>query len=231
MKRPVLLAVCLGFVPFFSQNALAQARPKTQWGLSGSVTPKFYMWSSITDGVKQHTMSGRELTFGFVRGRVDGGDWGVSFVHKSFREGGSFTHTFDSCFDPNGPHCQQSETFTLHGVSITGVVVHWYKPLLTVRRRVQLWISVALGPGRTVGTIDKAVDGFVGQGFPLVLTPIHTFQNRPVTEDDLPAIFPLVRAEAAGAVILGRAFKIKIAGGLNFPSVRSFRVEGIYFFQ
>ncbi len=226
MKRVSLLVISLGLAQLVPDLAWAQS--KSTWGLSVSSAPRFYMWSSITDGVKKHTMSGSDIAIGLAHGSVRGGDWGISFVHMPFKEGGRFTHTFID-FNTNLPRTEQ---FTLHGVSITGVALHWYKPLVTIKERVQLGFNLAFGPGRTKGTIDVEKDGFNAVSFnPLVVEHFHTFVNQPVTKDDLPAIFPLARAELGGGLLATPRFKIKVLGGLNFPSVRSFRIEGAYFFN
>jgi len=48
-------------------------------------------------------------------------------------------------------------------------------------------------------------------------------------EDELLSVFPLVKLELMGAVIAAPSFKIKVAGGLNFPGT-GFRVLGVYLF-
>ena len=57
----------------------------------------------------------------------------------------------------------------------------------------------------------------------------HTEETFPATEDIGLKTYPLLQAEAQGAVLLGRAFKLQVAAGLNFPSV-GVRVAGVYFF-
>jgi hypothetical protein len=53
--------------------------------------------------------------------------------------------------------------------------------------------------------------------------------SRPAT-DVMYSIVPLIKAEAQGAVILAPGFKIKVAGGLNFPSVATVRIGLVYLF-
>lgn len=225
MTRAIVsLGICLVLFQVMPHTASAQS--KTAWGLNVSYTPKFYMWSNITHDVKHHTMSGREIAIGFVHGRTDGGDWGFSLLYKRFREGGRFTKTFGGAQQPT------TEEYTLHGVSVTGVEFHWYKPVITIKRRVQIGVNLGLGPGQAAGTIDIERDYFeVVQFTPFVVEHKHTFVSQPITLDDFPTPFPLAKAELAGGVILSPRLKIKASGGLNFPSVRSFRIEGVYFFN
>ena len=68
---------------------MSAAQTESHWGVSGSFTP---MWKSI-ESLRDFYISGegelegKELTIGFVRGSTAGGDWGVSFVHKPFKDG------------------------------------------------------------------------------------------------------------------------------------------------
>jgi hypothetical protein len=48
-----------------------------------------------------------------------------------------------------------------------------------------------------------------------------------LAKDEWLAIFPLAKLEAEGAVILAPGLKVKIAGGLNFPSLGA-RVGVVY---
>src|SRR5690242_9047919 len=84
-----LSRVCLAVVSLvYLLPAVALAQDVSRWGIVGSVTPQWKVPSQlekIFDGTVD--IKGSDVSIGIARGRSRGGDWGVSFVHKRFKDG------------------------------------------------------------------------------------------------------------------------------------------------
>ena len=222
--------------------AYAQKPPKNpHWAISFSATPKWhiapFIENAIADDDENINFQGSELTIGFGRGSRRGGDWGVNFVRKPFKDG-LISESFDtSCFQtsPGQPTlCNNGhETKTAQGLTLTGFEVHWFIAVARIKDRVQVGVNLAGGIANVKGTIRTVNDGsqweFVpapnGQGS-MVLLPQHEQEDKPAAEE-LMKKFPLIKVELEGGVILTPALKLQVAGGLNFPS-NSMRVLFLY---
>ena len=222
--------------------AFAQKPPKNpHWAVSFSSTPKWhiapFVENAIADDGETIDFRGSELTIGFGRGSRRGGDWGVNYVRKPFKDG-LVSESFDtSCFSPSPGQnlCNQGhETRIANGLMLTGFEVHWFIAVARIKDRVQLGVNLGGGLANVKGTIRKINDGsewrFVpnpnGQGGTNVLVPIHEEEENPASEE-LMKKFPLIKIEVEGGLILTPALKVQIAGGLNFPS-NSVRVGLLY---
>ena len=222
--------------------AYAQKAPKNpRWAVSFSVTPSWhiapFIENAIADDDESINFRGSELTIGFGRGSRRGGDWGVNFVRKPFKDG-LISESFDtSCFSPSPGQnlCNNGhETKIANGLMLTGFEVHWFIAVARIKDRVQLGVNLAGGIANVKGTIRTINDGsewrFVqnpnGFGGTNVLTPVHEEEESPASEE-LMKKFPLIKVEIEGGVILTPALKLQVAGGLNFPS-NSVRVLVLY---
>ena len=221
--------------------AYAQKPPKNpRWAISFSATPKWhiapFIESAIADDGETVSFQGSELTIGFGRGSRRGGDWGVNYVRKPFKDG-LISEKFDtSCFSPSPGQnlCNNGhETRVAQGLMLSGVEVHWFIAVARIKDRVQLGVNLAGGVANVKGTIRKINDGsewrFVpapnGQGTN-VLTPIHE-EEVVAASEELMKKFPLIKVEFEGGLILTPALKVQLAAGLNFPS-NSARVLFLY---
>ena len=240
VRRLLILAALIsvaGPIP-----AYAQKPPKNpHWAVSFSATPKWhiapFVENMIADEGETITFQGSELTIGFGRGSRRGGDWGVNYVRKPFKDG-LITESFDSsCFQP-GPNqptlCNNShERNTARGLMLSGVELHWFVAVARIKDRVQLGVNLAGGIASVKGTIQKTRDGsewqFVqgpnGQGS-MVNVPLHESEELAASEE-LMKKFPLIKVEFEGGLILTPALKVQMAAGLNFPS-NSARVLFLY---
>jgi len=108
--------------------AYAQKAPKNpRWAVSFSVTPSWhiapFIENAIADDDESINFRGSELTIGFGRGSRRGGDWGVNFVRKPFKDG-LISESFDtSCFSPSPGQnlCNNGhETKIANGLMLTG---------------------------------------------------------------------------------------------------------------
>ncbi len=206
----LLSALALVILP---GDAGAQGRD-SHWGVSFGLTPRWTATGSsmpvgiLWDNVDEIDLSGSELRVGIIRGSELGGDWGISFVRRTFRDGSvlDFTSAGDA-------------RYVTDGVSLTGVEIHRFSPFVTVAGRVQ----VGMEYGGGVGTL-------AGAG---IATNRPDIGTRDVT-DALRAhgipIVPLARAELAAAIVAAPGVKVRIKGGLNFPGLQTFSVTVNYLF-
>ena len=239
LVRPSLtmLSFVLAFALLGAAPALAQQQPghDSHWGVGFSATPAWTLHDSIRkilfDG--DGTIKGSEVTIGLVRGSRLGGDFGVSFVRKPFKDGSGENSSDQRCFGQNNtaPCVTVTKRTQTQGVYLNGVEGHWFWAIATIKERAQIGLNIGGGVASVKGTIVKTTDGYDFAGFnPQTgvtnLTPVHTVETL-LAKDELISIFPLFKLEAEGSVIVARGLKLKVAGGLNFPSV-SMRVGVVY---
>jgi len=226
--RGVAILVFLVTVPM---RLFAQGTNDRHWGIAASVTPKWQSQSSLTKIIDggDGTFQGSDLTVGFVRGSARGGDWGVSFVQKPFKDGLISTVTENDCQTIPGPtainYCSLlTEKKALHDVALRGVEYHVFKPFATIKR-VQLGVNIGAGVATWRGSIEETQDFRVEQtGRPVM--NMHQVNTEEAKEEFF-HVMPLLKLEAQAAVMAARGFKVKISGGLNFPSTSSFRIGAV----
>jgi len=195
----------------------------TRWGIQASFTPTwtgnetFTKW--LIDGVPD--VEGSEWTFGFVRGTMNGGDWGLSYVRKPFKDGSTFVENEDEC--GSGFGCTTfNETNTTRGVYLRGVEVDFFIPVYS-KNRFQIGINAGGGVGFVEGDVDVVtIQQDPGQ-------PPQTYTSTEKASDVFFAATPLVKAEALVAITLAPGLKVKVGGGLNSPGY-AFRIGAMYLF-
>jgi hypothetical protein len=223
--------------------AAAQGDDGKHFGVSVSFSPYWKSRSDylVTMGLEDvGTLEGTEFTVGMVRGRTFGGEWGVSFVRKPFKDTTTVTEETNSDSGQCGTGCSFSFTNTttsttaFHDVYAQGIEVHWAPSFVTISNRVQIGMNIAGGIAVPKGTIDETrvsvstnTNTFNGQ----TTTNTNTFSD----SDSLPANevmygkVPLFKIEAQAAVILAPGLKVKISGGVNNPGL-GMRIGAVYLF-
>lgn len=232
------LSLCvLSFLLFGAIPAPARAQAnQSHWGVNASFTPQWTLMEPLRKLMFNEggTLAGQEFTIGVVRGSTRGGDWGVSFVRKPFKDGSGSIEVDSECFPPPAQpnQCATTRTASLtRGVYLKGVQVHKFYRFANIKDRVQIGMNVGGGIASVKGQVVETTDGFEARGFNpqtgrVTLSPVHSEETQTAKEELMP-LFPLLKVEAEGAIILTPALKLQIAGGLNFPS-RSFRTGVVY---
>jgi hypothetical protein len=231
----------LVLVLFAAPEASAQ---DSHWGVGASFTPGWTLAERVRDLLADEgetlNIEGTEFTIGLVRGSTLGGDWGVSFVRKPWKDGLGLSSSDTNCFSPgnNQPEvCLRSDEQTLFNqVMLDGVEFHWFiaPGFARIKDRVQFGANIAGGIAQVKGSVTTIEDeqrsefipGPGGGSFRIV--NVHSEETRDA-KDELFSMFPLGKVEFMGAAILAPGFKIKAAWGLNFPGT-GFRVAAIYLF-
>jgi hypothetical protein len=232
----VLISFVLVLAGFLAPTeAQAQSTDQSYWGINASFTPSWSLMKTLEEALfedAEGTIEGKEFTIGFVRGSTLGGDWGVSFVRKPWKDGSGGIETNRQCFNQAQTLCADETTTTLtEGVYLNGVEFHWFGAFVKIKDRAQIGLHVAGGVGQMKGNIVETRDGFEPVFTPpnqITLVPFHEVEILPV-EEELLKYFPLVKLDVQGAVVLTPALKAKLAFGLNFPGY-AFRVGATYLF-
>jgi hypothetical protein len=222
----LLVFVLIGLAP-------AVAKAQSHWGVSFSGTPRWELASQLKEVLEGDDavvdIKGSEVTVGIVRGSKLGGDWGVSFVHKPFKDGSSAVDSDEDCFQST---ClPRTETNVFQNVKLTGVEVHWFARFVNIKERVQIGLNIAGGVASVSGQIIQTNDFFEVTNFDprtgtITASPRRTVDTLDASEELL-SVFPLAKVEVAGSVILARGLKVKLSGGLNFPAF-SARIGLVY---
>lgn len=227
----VCLAILLGAV---LRPSPADAR-QSHWGVAASFTPIMKQGSNIKDLMGTIDLQGPELTVGIARGRRNSGDWAVSFLHKSVKDGSVVqTDEFsDVCGDPGTSCVSTGERSFTRGVTMTGLEAR--KSVVFVHvGRAEIGIDFAGGFATMAGDIETHEFGPVFSFDPATKKSTVRQQETVITE---PAseIFPfkyvpLGRFHVAAGVRLSNAIKVRFSGGIGFPMNNLFTVTGVYFF-
>jgi hypothetical protein len=206
----LVLLLCLAAVP-------AQAQfDDTLWGISGTVNPgwKSPSYVGVVFGAKDNdanyfALEGSELSIGFVRGKNLGGEWGISFVRSTFKDG-SFVVRDDG------------SRVTTKKNSILGGMIHRFVPFGTIKERVQIGMNIGIGAGQIRGEMVKAGPG-------QTQTVIKGKEFLTIDDTNIP-VSPLAKLELSIGAILTPGLKIRANGGLNFPGYQKFSVTATYLF-
>lgn len=184
------------------------AAQDSYWGLSATFTPSWKAKNSVkvlfqADDVD---LSGGEFRAGFVRGRTLGGDWGLSFVRKTIKDG--------SVIDGDDGRYVFGDD-----VVLTGGTLDKFAVFGTIKERVQIGMLLGIGAAQIKGTAVRNGSATVDakEGLRLAGQDIK--------------FSPLARVELAVAVIVVEGFKIRASGGVNYPGYTAFSIGGVYLFE
>jgi hypothetical protein len=206
-------------------SAQAQADP-TRWGVSVSFVPDWKVppkvGALLLDDAETN-LYGSELRIGIMRGRDEGGDWGVSYVNKAFGNEAGISES-SGCFpftgNPAGACAPTGSVYDFSDVRLTGVEIHKFTPFGTIGRRVQIGLEFAGGVASIKGTAHGVVFGVEGSR-----------ADEPQARDLFIAkLMPLVRLEAVVAVIVAPGLKVRVHGGINSPGYQVVGITASYGF-
>jgi hypothetical protein len=249
------------FITLLTAPAAAQATgDASHWGVAGGVVPDWQTLSALKEvfTVDGLNMSGREFRVGIVRGRTMSGDWGVSFVRRSFEsrtslpgeDAGASCRATGRAVDgmwTGSEECLASRVAYLpFEVMLNGVELNKFIPFGTIKRRVQIGLNVAAGAGWTNDMVrretreveySRPATGPVSQ--PVVFGDPGPETVRQIAEEPVEfrellvggiSPMPLGKLELAVAVIAAPRLKVRVSGGLNFPGTHRVAVTMVYFF-
>ena len=218
---------------FVPHHAAAQEREReSRWGAAVSFTP---LWKGERDLVEmlisdgEGSVEGTQFSIGIARGSLWGGDWGVSYVRTPFKDGLQLVEAESSC--ENNSCFSHTSTQTFRAVRLSGVEVHGFFPIVTIRRLVQVGVNVAGG----IATVDGEVEEIFDQTFSFTQPngQVNTQSSHEVSVEPANEFLykyqPLMKVELQGAVIIAPRVKIKVSWGLNYIGTGA-RIGAVVFF-
>lgn len=226
--RRWLATLCLVLVP-----AVALAQQETHWGVAAAFTPQWKVPSQLEelfDGTVD--LKGTDFAVGIVRGRHQGGDWGLSFIHKKVKDGSRVEQFEEECGFTNGCFLDGA-SYVTRGVAVNGVELHKYIPFGTIKQRLQIGMNFAGGVGSFTGEVEERelfAELIPGGRSPGPGRSVETRTIQPASELMGTSILPLVKVQIALGFIVNPSFKIRAQGGIDLPGYELFSVTGVVFF-
>jgi hypothetical protein len=244
---PRLFAACCAGALLVAPASLAAQEPEVpqRWGVSATFVPSWKVPSGdsplaklgelvLTSGDGGLGVTGGDFRIGVVRGRHLEGDWGVSYVRRTFEDGSFQGEIVNEC--PSLQNCSVfGERYIYQGVTLDGIEANKFITFGTIQNTVQIGVDISIGVGWLKGTAEKTeartefIQGpppqFQGQIVPIIET-----SQVPATELSTTDPTLLGRAELAAAVILPRGLKVRVSGGMNYPGQHTLGVVIMYFF-
>jgi hypothetical protein len=257
----------------------AQSNQPSSWGVVGTFVPRWEIPPSLEPvatlhfseddaSIEELDLRGQEFRIGIARGRMLSGDWGVSFVRRTYADDdiqGSGGGGCEGGSVPGGATVLQCmdlrNNISRRDVLLNGLEVHKFIAFATIRQRVQIGLNIGGGFGTASGRIDTTsfedrytctfppgvVPPFADPSFEFgddvdlcrgaIIGNLTTVQTGASSEDvsrllksESSKTLPIGRVEIAGAVLIGPQFKVRVAGGMNYPGTNAVSITGLYFF-
>jgi hypothetical protein len=231
MKR-ILAAVIIALVGLTDVSA-AQSDPsedrRSHFGVIGSFSPQSNFRNTFELLFDGSTFDVRSTDFeiGFiVRGRQLGGEWGVSFVQKNYRDGSVIDATAEDC-------SLGCVTFgnrdIMRDVRLRGVSIHKFAPFVTIKRRVQIGLTVGGGVAQAAGSSEHH------DFSPRFIPPNTNVQSETISHINAKELFlegirtiPIWKVELAVAALVAPGLKVRVGGGINFTNYPAFSFGATY---
>lgn len=214
---------------------------QSHWGIAGSFTPRWEFLHFLEDSMDRVIdMTGNEMRIGIVRGRQLGGEWGASFVKRRIDDDSTLAQEKPKCLSGIGqPNvCAGGNTYRTRGAFMNGVQLHWFVPMATIARRVQIGAVVSGGVARVGGDADETqehlqvtVHPVTGAASLSVAAETSLVEARSIFSHTFVAEYmPIGGVEAAVAVIVAPGVKLRVSGGAAFPGFHTVSVTAQYLF-
>jgi hypothetical protein len=250
MQRALVLMFLVALCPTLLE---AQPDDPTRWGVGVGFVPKFRISNGsgvlgklaevmYEQGDVGLDVKGSDFRVGVVRGRRLKGEWGVSYIRRSFKDESTQGGVETSCFpgtQPNSQSCYTygTEYFYNDNVVLNGIEANRLFVLGTIKSVVQIGIDLGGGIGWMNGTAIQRRTEPVSGNFPPPPANTTIFFPTIVTETEIPAStlvgvdpVPIGRAELAVGFILGKNVKVRASGGMNVPGTHIFSISTSVFF-
>jgi hypothetical protein len=202
MMRPsatLVFLTCLVIVP---ARAHAQI-DDTTWGITGGISPQWSIpgdWLAELFDATSLDVKGPEFRVGVIRGTTNGGEWGVSLIHKRLSK--------ESEFEIEGTN--NTLRVVADDAEMIGVEVHRFFPFARAGR-VQIGVNLGGGIAQLRGFVSGVQVGPTTTNFTLPFPEAFVVAG---SEIDW---LPLGRAELGAATLIGERLKIRVSGGFNMP--------------
>ena len=184
----------------------------TSWGITGGVSPRWSMPGTLLADLFDATtldVKGPEFRIGVIRGTTNGGEWGVSLIHKRLSK--------QSSLEIEGS--TNVLTVIADDAELIGVEVNRFFPFAR-RGRVQIGANVGGGIAQLRGFVTGVQLGNTATSFTLPFPQAFVVAGREIDW------LPVGRAEIGAATLIGERLKVRVSGGFNMPG---FQVASLSF--
>lgn len=202
MMRCCAVACCLGWLFMMPARADAQI-DDTSWGITGGVSPRWSVPGTLLANVFDATtldVKGPEFRVGVIRGTTNGGEWGVSLIHKRLSK--------ESVLEIEGT--RDTLTVVADDAELIGVEVHRFFPFARAGH-VQIGANLGGGIAQLRGFVSGVQISGTTTNFTLPFPEAFVVAGREIDW------LPVGRAELAAATLVGERLKIRVSGGFNMP--------------
>lgn len=235
-----VVTCCVGTVLLAASPVMAQGTDgPNRWGLAVSFAPVWQVpdkgpfgklaEKSLEMADVGYDISGRDFRVGVVRGRDRRDDWGISLVHRTFKEDSIQGGIVKKCILEISCHVEGAE-LRYQDAALTGIEANRFVTVARIGNVVQVGVDLAAGLGWYTGKVERrdALNTFTDSS----TEPVLGFTPTQVPASDLSKTKPslLGRAEIAAAVRVTQAVKLRVSGGFNYPGTDVGSVSLMYFF-
>jgi len=220
----------------------AAAQGDTHWGITGSFVPRWEFLDFLEDSMEREVdMHGDDYSFGVIRGRQLGGEWGASFVRRRIADDSIVVQQEGlKCVSRTGlpDACARGTLHRTQGAAMTGVQFHGFFPLGTIARRVQIGAVLTGGVARLRGRAEEVKEHLQVTRNPVtgattvsVTSESTTVEARQIFDDSrIEEYIPIGGAEGAVAVLAAPGLKLRVSAGVSFPGFHTINVTAQYLF-
>jgi len=230
MARTALRVVLLALLVV--TGAAAQSDGTSHWGVTATFVPSWKVASNAkflydADSID---IGGGEFSIGVARGRSYGGDWGITYIRRSFSDGSYVDKGFGTfCFVASASCVDTGTHYSLGNVVLNGIEGHKFVSFATIKRRVQ--VGMIFGGG--VAWADGVVEGTYRRvelmpGGPVIVEGTEQVKYTDLFLGGHLSVVPLAQVEVAVNAILAPGLKARFSGGYNFPGYNVARISIVY---
>jgi hypothetical protein len=213
-------ARCLGgfavFAALFGLASPASAQiDDPSWGITGGFSPQWNVPGTLLAGLFDATtldVKGPEFRIGVIRGTTNGGEWGLSLIHKRLSK--------TSTIEVEGSNSVL--TVIADDAELIGVEVHRFLPFVRVGERTQIGVNLGGGVAQLRGFVTGVYVSSTSASFTLPFSQAFDITGRQID------YLPVGRAELAAAVLVGERLKLRVSGGFNMPGFQVVSVSFSY---
>jgi hypothetical protein len=225
--------VCFLLLTLSIPAAASAQSERSYWGVAVGWVPE---WEShdvvkILFDAERLALTGDEFRIGVARGRMNGGDWSLSYIRKRFDAGSRVIANEAEAFEVTpGQFFTFSEELIVQNAKLDGLEFQKFVAFATIKRRVQIGMNFGVGFAKIDGTVlrrSQDID-FLPPAFaptPVTRESLEPANSLLVGEIDY---LPLGKVELAVGVNAAPGLKVRVSGGFNMPGVPALGATVVY---
>ena len=216
LPRPAMFGVLAVFALTFAVVSPVWAQiDDPSWGITAGFSPQWSMPGTLLANLFDATaldVKGPEFRIGVIRGTTNGGEWGLSLIHKRLSK--------TSTIEVEGS--TSVLTVVADDAEMIGVEVHRFLPFARVGERTQIGVNLGGGVAQLRGFVSGVYVTSTSATFTLPFSQAFDIAGRQID------YLPIGRAELAAAALVGERLKLRVSGGFNMPGFQVVSVSFSY---